>query len=151
MKTIHQWFDEYGVSHQNHTNKIIHWICVPSIFLSVVGLLYSIKLSGDNSFNAAHVALLLVLIFYFRLSTKMAFGIFLFAMLCLFICHFLEQNLPVPLWQTSLLIFVVAWIGQFIGHKIEGHKPSFFKDIQFLLIGPAWLIGFIYRKLGISY
>ena len=51
----------------------------------------------------------------------------------------------------SLMIFIVAWIGQFIGHKIEGKKPSFFQDLQFLLIGPAWLLSFIYDKLGIKY
>jgi uncharacterized membrane protein YGL010W len=56
-----------------------------------------------------------------------------------------------PVWQTSLGLFVLAWIGQFIGHKIEGKKPSFFKDVVFLLIGPAWLMHFIYKKLDIAY
>jgi uncharacterized membrane protein YGL010W len=45
-----------------------------------------------------------------------------------------------PLFYTSLLIFVVAWVGQFYGHHIEGKKPSFLKDLQFLLIGPAWVL-----------
>src|SRR2546430_9733396 len=39
------------------------------------------------------------------------------------------------LWLTSVVIFVVAWIGQFVGHAVEGKRPSFFKDLQFLLIG----------------
>ena len=43
MKTMQQWLDEYGSHHKNGTNKIIHWICVPLIFFSVVGLLYSVK------------------------------------------------------------------------------------------------------------
>ncbi|MGB5587430.1 MAG: Mpo1-like protein, partial [Gammaproteobacteria bacterium] len=34
MKPVQQWLDEYGESHQNPTNKIIHWICVPVIALS---------------------------------------------------------------------------------------------------------------------
>jgi ABC-type xylose transport system substrate-binding protein len=34
---------------------------------------------------------------------------------------------------------------------IEGKKPSFFEDVKFLLIGPAWLLGFVYRRLGVSY
>ena len=55
------------------------------------------------------------------------------------------------LLTLSLVVFVIAWIGQFIGHKIEGKKPSFFEDIKFLLIGPAWLLGFVYRRLGIAY
>ena len=32
-RTVQQWFDEYGVSHQNKTNKLIHWVMVPIIFL----------------------------------------------------------------------------------------------------------------------
>ena len=57
----------------------------------------------------------------------------------------------VPLWASSLAIFVLAWVGQFIGHKIEGKKPSFFEDLQFLMIGPLWLLGHIYRERGIRY
>ena len=63
-----------------------------------------------------------------------------------------EQYLSLlELWQTSLGIFGLAWIGQFIGHKVEGKKPSFFQDLQFLLISPLWLLGFIYRRVGIRY
>jgi uncharacterized membrane protein YGL010W len=54
-------------------------------------------------------------------------------------------------WQVSLAVFVVAWIGQFIGHKIEGKKPSFFDDVRFLLIGPLFVLSFLYRRLKISY
>jgi Predicted membrane protein len=39
MKTINEWFDEYSESHQNKTNKMIHWICVPTIYFSIVGIL----------------------------------------------------------------------------------------------------------------
>lgn len=42
MRTLDQWFAEYAVSHQNPTNKAIHYICVPAIFFSIVGLLMSI-------------------------------------------------------------------------------------------------------------
>ena len=42
MKTAQEYFDEYAQSHQNETNQLIHYICVPLIFLSVIGLLMSI-------------------------------------------------------------------------------------------------------------
>ncbi|HNC31482.1 MAG TPA: DUF962 domain-containing protein, partial [Cyclobacteriaceae bacterium] len=42
MKKIDALFLEYGESHQNPTNKTIHWICVPLIFFSIVGLIASI-------------------------------------------------------------------------------------------------------------
>ena len=48
-KSIQQWFDEYGESHQNPTNKIIHWICIPLIFWSIIGLLACIRGKCDQT------------------------------------------------------------------------------------------------------
>lgn len=149
MKTVHQWLEEYGESHQNQTNKRVHWICVPAIFFSITGLLFSVKISGD--WNLAYIALLLVVIYYFRLSFSLGIGMLLYASLCLFFCWLIEQYAGVQLWIISLIIFVVAWFGQFYGHEVEGKKPSFFKDLQFLLIGPLWIMSFIFRQLGIRF
>jgi uncharacterized membrane protein YGL010W len=41
-KTADQWFAAYGESHQDDTNELIHWICVPVIFGSVLGLVWSL-------------------------------------------------------------------------------------------------------------
>src|SRR5689334_16275628 len=30
MRTMHQWLDEYGASHRNPINELVHWICVPT-------------------------------------------------------------------------------------------------------------------------
>ena len=155
MRTIHQWLSEYGESHTNETNKLIHWICVPAIFFSITGLLYCIKLPlvlDDNlQLNVAIIALLLTTIYYLALSIKIGIGMLLFGFVCLGACYIVEVFLPFPLWLFSVIIFVLAWIGQFYGHKVEGKKPSFFKDIQFLLIGPMWLMSFVYKKIGISF
>ncbi|MEA5139354.1 Mpo1 family 2-hydroxy fatty acid dioxygenase [Arcicella rigui] len=155
MKSIDKWLEEYGESHQNPTNKTIHWICVPLIFFSILGLLYTIKISyfniGQIQGNVALVILTFTLIFYFTLSKSLSFGMFLFSSFCIFLCYLIEDLNFVPLWQVCVTIFVLAWIGQFWGHKVEGKKPSFFKDLLFLMIGPAWLMSFIYQRLGIHY
>ena len=39
MKPIETWIEEYGESHQHPTNKLIHWICVPLIMLSLLALI----------------------------------------------------------------------------------------------------------------
>ena len=153
MKSIQQWLDEYGESHQNETNELIHWICVPSIFFSITGLLYSIKLPFDISgvtVNVAMIVLPLIIIYYLALSRTLWIGLTLFGAVCLSLCYLVERVNIVPLWLFCVIVFVLAWIGQFYGHKVEGKKPSFFKDIQFLLIGPAWLMSFIYKKMGIA-
>lgn len=159
MRRIDELLAEYGESHQNATNKTIHWICVPLIFFSIVGLIASVPSrplqpflgEGNPYANWAFVAIVLVLIYYVSLSVALSLGMFLFGLLCLFLARVIAQLDIAPLWLVSVIIFVIAWIGQFYGHKVEGKKPSFFKDVQFLLIGPAWLMHFIYKKLGIPY
>jgi uncharacterized membrane protein YGL010W len=150
MRTIHQWLDEYGSSHRNHTNKLIHWICVPAIFFSIIGFLYAIPLplKFNIPLTVAHIVLLLVIIYYARLSPSLAAGMLVIGIACLWLWRLIAGS-GLVVWEVALIIFVLAWIGQFIGHKIEGAKPSFFKDLQFLLIGPAWLMSFIYKKAGI--
>lgn len=155
MKTINQWLTEYGESHQNPTNKTVHWICVPLIFFSLLGILYSIKLPFFNlgilQGNVSLIILSLILIYYFTLSKSLTVGMVLFSAICVIICYLIEVSGFAPLWQVCTTIFVLAWVGQFWGHKVEGKKPSFFKDLQYLMIGPAWLMSFIYQRLGISY
>jgi uncharacterized membrane protein YGL010W len=159
MRKIDLLLSEYGESHRNETNKLIHWFCVPAIFFSIVGLIFTIptgflreSVPFLGSFaNWATVVLILVLIYYLSLSVPLTVGMLFFSLFCLALANFLNIISSGKLWAISLAIFVVAWIIQFIGHKIEGKKPSFFKDVQFLMVGPAWLMHFIYKKLGVSY
>lgn len=127
MKTISEWLDEYSESHQNKTNKLIHWVCVPTIYFSIIGIM--------AHFSALLTALLLVLafVFYARLDIVLAVAM---AALTLMMAWFIWV-LPIGV-GFFIALFVFAWIGQFYGHKVEGKKPSFFKDLQFLLIGPLW-------------
>jgi uncharacterized membrane protein YGL010W len=159
MRRIDALLLEYGESHQNATNKAIHWICVPLIFLSVVGMIASIPAGmvasmmgeGNPYANWATVLLVLVIVYYASLSIWLTVGMAIFSLLCLMLVNIIVQLNVAPLWLVSVIIFVVAWIGQFYGHKVEGKKPSFLKDVQFLLIGPAWLMHFVYKKAGIPY
>jgi len=151
MKSVEQWIEDYGKSHQNSTNKVIHWICVPLIMLSLLALISIIPfpIKGHYMLSWTTIFLLLSVFFYLRLSISIAVGMLLIA-ICMIASIYWIALVDKEVWRLSLSIFVVAWIGQFIGHKIEGKKPSFFEDIQFLLIGPAWLLSFIYKKIGIK-
>ncbi|MDN3649877.1 DUF962 domain-containing protein [Reinekea marina] len=149
-RTIEQWLEAYGESHQNKRNKLIHWLCVPAITWTVLALFWSVHLPFSEWANLAVVFSLGALAFYSRISISIALGMVVFTLLCIGLIVWYEASFSLALWKVALSVFVVAWIGQFIGHKIEGKKPSFFEDIQFLLIGPAWLLGFIYKKLGIA-
>ena len=154
-KNINDWVDSYAESHQNSTNKKIHWICVPVIMFTLIGLLSLVKFEiGDFKVNLCYIFIVLAWLFYLRLSIKISVGMFGISSLFLLGIYQLEGLIGLENWTLFFIylgVFVLAWIGQFIGHKIEGQKPSFFEDLQFLLIGPAWLLSFIYKKLGIRY
>ena len=156
MQNLQQLLDEYGSSHVNRWNKLIHWLCVPPIVWSGVALLWSLPFpaalqSTHIPINWATIAVVLAQIYYYRLSIRLGTGILLFLMFLLWLTVIVEAFAPRPLWQIAAAVFVIAWIGQFIGHVFEGKRPSFFKDLQFLLIGPAWLMSFVYKQLGLSY
>ena len=155
MRTVSEWLGEYGASHQNPTNKLLHWICVPPIVLSVMGLLWAVPVPAVFAaispwVNWATLVAAAALAYYLVLSPPLAVGILLVFVALLALTRMLSQ-LPWPLWLTSIAIFVLAWIGQFIGHALEGKRPSFFKDLQFLLIGPLWLLAAAYRRLSLPY
>jgi len=155
MRTVADWLSEYGTSHQNPVNKLLHWICVPPIVLSLIGLLWSAPVpAGFASFspwlNWASLTAATAVAYYLVLSPSLALGIAIVFVALLAIVQWLSE-LPWPLWATSFAIFVLAWVGQFIGHAIEGKRPSFFKDVQFLLIGPLWLLAALYRRFSIPY
>ncbi|MCZ6536885.1 MAG: DUF962 domain-containing protein [Gammaproteobacteria bacterium] len=155
MRPADDWFNDYGESHQNPTNKTIHWICVPLILLTVLGMLWAAPVPAAMAsvspwLNWSTVVMVLALVYYFALSPSLGAGMSIVLALFAYILHTLTAA-GLPMMTASVSVFVLAWIGQFVGHQIEGKKPSFFKDIQFLMIGPIWLLGFIYRRLGVRY
>ena len=141
-RTIDALLAQYAESHRNPTNELIHFVCIPVIVFTLLGILWSIHPL------AAVAAVLAALVYYVRLSRPFAFGMLLLSALMLGI---LAMMPPLTVLPLSIAIFVLAWIGQFIGHKIEGKKPSFFDDLRFLLIGPLFVLGFLYRRLHLAY
>ena len=155
MRTVHDWLADYALSHRHPVNKALHWVCVPLIVLSLLGLLWSVPMPPALAarlplLNFATLLAGAGLAYYAALSPRLAFAMLPMLALMLGAVSWLAHVAP-PLWRTCVLIFVVAWIGQFVGHAIEGQRPSFFKDLQFLLIGPLWLLGAAFRRTGLRY
>ncbi|WP_373921675.1 Mpo1 family 2-hydroxy fatty acid dioxygenase [Undibacterium cyanobacteriorum] len=142
MREVIRLLSHYAESHRNPTNEKIHFVCVPVIVWTVLGLVWSIHPW------AAYAGAALALIYYVTLSIPFAFGMTVMASIMLLILQNIPQAYVLP---TAGAVFVIAWIGQFIGHKIEGKKPSFFEDVRYLLIGPLFVLSFLYRRLNIRY
>ena len=87
------------------------------------------------------------MVYYARLST-----VFLVAMVVWStILYALILQMGDKVWQTSLIIFIGAWIAQFYGHHVEGKKPSFFEDLQYLLVGPLFVLSKLFTRLGMKW
>ena len=141
MRAIDRLFARYEEFHRNPTNKTIHWICVPLIVWSVLGMLWA------ASPIAAFASAALAMAFYLWLSLPIAVGMLLVLAGMVYPLTLLGSRV----FAVCVGVFVLAWIGQFVGHAIEGRKPAFVDDVRQFLVGPAWLLGNLYRGLGIAY
>jgi uncharacterized membrane protein YGL010W len=140
-RKVDQLLAHYGESHRNPTNEVIHFVAIPIIMLSLLGLLYSVHPWVAYGFMAAS------LVYYLRLSM-----VFLIAMA---VCTAAMLGLVVAMGRQvlplSVAFFVGAWIMQFIGHKIEGRKPSFFEDLQYLWVGPIFVLSKLFLRLNLRW
>jgi len=140
-RRIDELLSRYGEFHRNPTNKAIHWVCVPLIMWSALGMVWAF------SPLAAYVVIGASMAFYLWLSIPLALG--MAAVIALMVWPLAVLGSRTLL--LSVAVFGAAWIGQFIGHVIERRKPAFLEDLRSLLIGPGWLLADLYRKLGIRY
>ena len=139
---IHTLLSLYSESHRNHTNELIHIVCVPLIVFSLLGIIWAVHPL------AAVIVVAASLYYYFQLSKPFAIGMLAMATVMLALLALLP---PATVLALSIAIFVLAWVGQFVGHQIEGKKPSFLDDLRFLLIGPLFVLSFLYRRLNVAY
>ncbi|WP_295652015.1 Mpo1-like protein [uncultured Mucilaginibacter sp.] len=160
-KLVDVYFDKYAESHQNPKNELIHWICVPLIVFSLLGLVWAIPFPHigflgkyNEDFNWASFLIGFSIYYYYKLSPILSY----FMLIVVFVFTYGVMELDTwaktggpQLWLSCLTVFVLAWVGQFIGHKIEGKKPSFLDDIKFLLIGPIWLLHFVLLRWKVKY
>jgi uncharacterized membrane protein YGL010W len=140
-RRVDQLLAHYGDSHQNPRNEVIHFIAIPLIALSLLGMLYALHPWVAYAFLVASM------VYYVRLSMVFFISMSLFSAAILALVWAMgSQVLPL-----SLSIFVGAWVLQFIGHRIEGKKPSFFEDLQYLWVGPLFVLSKLFGKLGVRW
>jgi uncharacterized membrane protein YGL010W len=140
-RRIDELLGHYGESHRNPVNERIHFIAIPLILLSLLGLMAAVHPWVAYGFVAASM------VYYARLS-----AVFLAAMgVVSAVALGLVQAMGTWVLPMSIVIFVGAWIAQFVGHKIEGKKPSFFEDLQYLWIGPLFVLSKLLGRLGVRW
>lgn len=140
-RRVDQLLAHYEESHRNPTNEIIHFIAIPLIMLSLVGMMFALHPYVAYAFIAASM------VYYLRLSVVFLVTMVLWSLLSVALLFAMG---PLVL-ELSVAIFIGAWVLQFIGHKLEGKKPSFFEDIQYLWVGPLFVLSKLFTKLGLRW
>lgn len=141
-RKIDRLLAHYELSHRNPANELIHFVAIPAIMLSIVGLLSAIHPWAAYAFLAASLV-------YYALLRSPVFLLAMTLATALLLAGVLAMGgLVLPI---SAAIFVVAWIFQFVGHKLEGKKPSFFEDLQYLWVGPLFVLSKLFLRLGVRW
>ena len=131
--------------HQTPGNKITHFIGIPLICISLLGLL-SMVTFGNEAFlplivrpDLGWVLWTGAVGFYLYLDWKIALP---FALIIAG-SYLIGRSLPI---QILIGMQVVGWFTQYYGHlKYEKKSPAFYKNMSHMLIGPLWIFAKIIR------
>ncbi len=129
-RRIDQLLAHYSLSHQHPVNERIHFLAVPLIMLTLIGLMFEIHPA------VAYVFLAASMVYYLRLSLVFSAVMAIWTALMLMVVFAMGEHRLL----ICVSVFVGAWVLQFIGHKVEGQKPSFFEDVQYLWVGPLFVL-----------
>lgn len=133
------YFNDYAEYHRTAGNQICHYIGIPLIVTTLLGLLSFITF-GNSQWRTAVVrpdlGLILLFIgvtFYLYIDWKIAlpFSLALLGM------YFLGRSMSLP---VLVGLQIVGWIIQLYGHKVyEKNSPAFLQNFTHTLIGPLWI------------
>ena len=140
-RKVDQLLAHYEESHRDPRNERIHFVAIPLIMLSLLGLLFALHPW------LAYAFVLASMVYYARLSAVFLLAMAVLSLIGLALVHAMGERVLI----ISAVIFVGAWIAQFVGHEMEGKKPSFFEDLQYLWVGPIFVLSKLFLKLGIRW
>lgn len=127
---------DYQAYHRSFANKVTHYVGIPLIVFSLIGMLQHVGLGTVAGFalDASYLLLLVATAYYLYLDWRFAASMLAVAGLMLLVA----PTLPL---MVHVGIQVAGWILQFIGHGVyEGQRPAFLKNLTHLLVGPVWIL-----------
>ena len=132
-------FVEYADCHRHPMNRLTHKIAIPLIVFHIVAMLTWIPLFtvAGVQVNAAHVAYLAAIGWYFSLHVRLGVTMaLLFA-----ICFPLAAVTP---WPAVVAIAVAGWLVQLAGHVVwEKRSPAFLRNLLQALVGPLFFVAIL--------
>ncbi len=141
----------YAAYHQDHRNKLTHFVGVPLIVLSVfIALAYARFTAFGLPLSAAVVFYAVMIMVY--LALDVTFGLTLAAVTLPMVWGAGEISLMAPVqglgWALGL--FVVGWAFQLLGHKFEGNKPALVDNLLQIFMAPLFLAAEAFFAAGLK-
>jgi len=143
VKPLAQQMSFYAAYHNDETNKAIHYLFVPLIVWSAMGLLIQAgtwEVAGLG-ITLAHAAAVLLLLYYLRLDLPLGVAmVMLFTVLLVTALNVSESAGDRALW-FFLGVFAMSWAAQLVGHKFfEGRKPALTEDAFQVFVAPIFVV-----------
>ena len=155
MPETDRWLVEYGERHADIRLPGVYWVCVVTLVLGTVGMLWSLPVPAEFErispvLNWGSAFLMAAVVYYFIISMPLAIGMLPFVVgVAVAETRILES--PYPLSRVSAALFAASVFGLWLGHRGRGGLRDVFQDIQMMMIAPAWLLSVLYRRFGIPY
>ena len=143
MKTLVEEMSVYAAYHRDATNKAIHFIFVPLIVWSAMGLLIQAGSwpLGSLEVTLAHVIAVALLIYYLWLDLPLGIAmVFLFTFMLVTALQ-VDAALGSTAWMLFLAVFAGSWVAQLVGHKaFEHRKPALVDNLWQVFVAPIFVM-----------
>jgi uncharacterized membrane protein YGL010W len=143
MKTLAEQMAVYAAYHNDATNKAIHFVFVPLIIWSAMGLLVQLGTFslGTMAITAAHVVAALLLAYYLSLDFPLGVAMVLLFTVMLVTVLQVQEAMGSQGWMLFLAVFVGSWIAQLVGHAaFEHRKPALADNVLQVFVAPIFVV-----------
>ena len=143
MKTLVEQMSVYAAYHRDGTNKAIHFVFVPLIVWSAMGLLMELPglPLGGVTLTAAHAVALVLLAYYLRLDFSLGVAMVAFFTVLLVTAWNVHGALGGLAWVLFAAVFAGSWVAQVVGHSaFEHRKPALVDNLFQVFVAPIFVM-----------
>jgi uncharacterized membrane protein YGL010W len=143
MKSLVEQMSVYAAYHDDATNKAIHFVFVPLIVWSGMGLLLlpGALHVGTIAVTISLVVATLMLVYYLLLDLPLGVGMVVLFTFLLVTAMQVQSALGSSAWMLFAAVFVGSWIAQIVGHSaFEHRKPALVDNVWQVFVAPIFVL-----------
>jgi uncharacterized membrane protein YGL010W len=143
VKNLQEQMAVYAAYHRDGANKAIHFLFVPLIVWSAMGLLALLGAVqvGGVAVTVAHVLSLALLAYYLRLDFPLGLAMAALFTVLLTTALELDARLGSAALPLFAAVFALSWAAQLVGHRFfEGRKPALVDDVWQVFVAPVFVV-----------